>query len=191
MQIQQTSVKFFVEDATGIDDASFIPVFHGWIREHRLGDRLLIDVTDYRHVHHGPGVMLIGDQAHYGMDRAGGRLGLKYDRKRDAPGDPVAKLEEAFREALAAAIAMEQEPVFGGRLRFRTDLAHVRVVSRLAATNGPEAFAASEPALRAFFGRLFGGDVTIAPLDADPRAPFGVEVRAAAPAPLLSLLSRL
>src|SRR5947207_3342533 len=77
---QRLSVKVFAKAASvGPKDA--LLVFHRWIQTQRL-DELLIDVTDYSHVHHGPGVILIGHGADYALDEEEGRLGLKYTLKR-------------------------------------------------------------------------------------------------------------
>jgi hypothetical protein len=191
VQAQQLSVKLFVEDPARLDLDALIPVFHGWIRDQKLGGRLLIDVADYRHVHEGPGVVLIGHEGHYALDLDGGRPGLRFDRKRDPIGDAGPKLEEAFREALAACLHLEQEALLAG-LRFRTDLAHVRVLSRLVAPNDDATAAAFDGPLRALLGRLYGpASVSTARLDTDPRAAFGVAVRAAEAPPLVTLLARL
>ena len=68
MLAQQLSVKIFAHDPAAVQPAAFIPIFHRWIQESRLADRLLIDVADYRHVANGPGVLLIGHEAHYALD---------------------------------------------------------------------------------------------------------------------------
>lgn len=193
MDVQQLSVWLPADrPADAIDLEAFIPIFHAWIRDHRLGDQVLIDVADYRHVHDGPGVMLIGHDGVWSVGRAGGRLGLSYARKRDPIGDAAARLEEAFREALGAALALEGESALAGRLRFRTDEVQVRILSRLVATNTPEIFAAFEPTIRTFLNRLYGdAEFTIERADDDPRAPFGVDVRIAGAPPAVTLLSRL
>ena len=62
-------------------------MFHDWIQNQRL-DELLIDVVDYRHVHDGPGVILIAHDAHYAFDTSEGRLGLLYSRRPRDPSHP-------------------------------------------------------------------------------------------------------
>ena len=52
---------------SGVELEEFIPVFHDWIQTQQLAE-LLIDVADYRHVPHGPGVVLVAHDAHYAMD---------------------------------------------------------------------------------------------------------------------------
>jgi hypothetical protein len=112
---------------------TFIPVFHHWIQAQRLDD-VLIDVADYRHVPHGPGVLLIGHDAQYAMDQSEGRLGLLYSRRRE----------------------------FQGKLRFRTDTLQLRINDRLLAPNTKEAYADLRRHLHPFLAQLYPEDqVTI------------------------------
>ena len=75
MDTVKYELKFFLDDTAGVEMEEFIPVFHDWIQTQQLAE-LLIDVADYRHVPHGPGVVLIAHDAHYAMDLADDRLGL-------------------------------------------------------------------------------------------------------------------
>ena len=68
---------FDPRDPAGIEDSSFVPVFHSFIQTHALPDHLLIDVGDYTHVPDGPGTVLVSHEANVYMDHTvGGRLGL-------------------------------------------------------------------------------------------------------------------
>jgi hypothetical protein len=64
---------------------------------------LLIDVHDYSHVHHGPGILLVAHEGNFSMDETDGRLGLVYIRKQ--PGS----LSETVQTAFAAAKILEAE----------------------------------------------------------------------------------
>jgi len=145
---QQLSVKFFAHDPESVELAGFIPIFHRWIQESRLPDRLLIDVADYRHVADGPGVVLIAHEAHYALDREHGPLGLECTRRRDQPGPLEEKLVGGFRDALAACRHLEEDPA--RPIRFRTDRARVAIVSRRYAP------AAVDRSARALRGRARG-----------------------------------
>ncbi len=177
MEAQQLSVKAFSTDDSNVDQDLLIPIFHRWIREARLGDKLLIDVADYRHVPDGPGMMIIADHAHYGYDEGlGGGPGFLFTRKRDAIGDVGPKLDEAIEECVTAAKALQGEPTLGGKLTVRTDKLLVRVMSRLVAPNNVNTFNSFEPHLRAALKRAYPGvQITLTHQD-DPRAPFGVLV---------------
>ena len=116
-----------------------IPIFHEWIQQHRLDDELLIDVADYSHVHHGPGVLLMSHEAQYGLDQADGKLGLLYSRRRKGEGDVHVRLSAAFRAALRACHLLQEEPALDGKLRFRfrrSRVSHSRPSGRCAHAGG-------------------------------------------------------
>jgi len=73
---------FFKTSSKPIKD--FIPVFHGWIQRQALPGHMLLDVHDYSHVHHGPGILLVAHEANLSIDEAEGRRGLVYIRKQPA-----------------------------------------------------------------------------------------------------------
>ena len=60
--------------------AVFVPIFHEWIRNREL-NLVAIDVADYAHVPAGPGMMIVGHDAHYAVDNRENRLGLLYNRR--------------------------------------------------------------------------------------------------------------
>ena len=70
-------LKVFAEGGSDVNASVLVPVFHGFIQTNAIEDHLLIDVADYDHVHHGPGTLLVSHEANFGMDRGGGRLGLR------------------------------------------------------------------------------------------------------------------
>lgn len=176
MQVQQLSIKLPVASPRSVDQSTFIAVFHRWIRERVLGDRLLIDVADYRHVPDGPGVVLIGHDAHYAMDCGDGRLGLRYTRRRD-PAAPVRdRLGEALRELFTAAIALERAPELGGALRFVTGELSIQVLGRLWARNTPEDLGRFQPEVEAVLGELWGAAPVQVAAESDPRRPLGLRL---------------
>ena len=190
MDIQQLAIKVFAKPGS-FDQAKLIPIFHNWIRERRLGDVLLIDVADYRHVPHGPGVMLIGHEGHWGLDEGGEGPGMLYARKRDAIGDARERLREGFRAALLACDALEKEPSVAGTIAFDPGRVEVRIMSRLVAPNTAETYAAFAPVLEGFLREVYriggevggeaGGDsgaIALEHLD-DPRQTLGVRVQVA------------
>ena len=77
---QHINVKIFAVEGSKVDWHKLIPVFHRWIREQALPG-LLLDVADYAHVPAGPGMMIIGHDAHYAVDNRQNRLGLLYNRR--------------------------------------------------------------------------------------------------------------
>ena len=179
MDTQNITFKLFAADGDAPPTHDVVRAFHRFIQEKVL-DELLIDVADYGHVHRGPGVMLIAHEAHYGFEHGSdGRLGLKYARKRGAPGSATAfaeRLQLALRKAVAAARALEADPGLSGKLRFRSDELRFSIEDRLHAPNDAGTLATVRDALTPLLERAFGVAPQLAHRDA-PREPFAVDVR--------------
>ena len=167
----------------GLDPESLVPVFHEWIRRGAV-EGLLIDVARYAHVHHGPGVMLIGHEGDYSIDLAAGEPSLKYTLKHDAPGTTRELVARCLRRVLGAASELAASP----GVLVRTDEVVVRIVDRLQAPNGEETLAAIGPEVAAGIADVVGGGTAeLSLLEQDPRAAFGVRARIAEPAALAGL----
>lgn len=178
---RQIAVK--IPLAAAIDQAALIPVFHRWIQEKRIADQLLIDVVDYRHVHEGPGVMLIANEGHYGLDSGRGSTGLRYAARRDPAGPVADKLRETLRRTLEAAAALESEPALD--IGFDTSAIEIEVGDRLCDITGDQLGEAA----RAVLGPALGA-VAIAVRD-DPRLAPQIAVTAGEPRPVAELLAKL
>ena len=98
--LQHIIVKIPVDGDLGIEPGELIPVFHRWVATQSMPE-LLIDVADLRHVPAGPGVILVGSEADYSLDHAGGEWGLQYRRKDVVDGSNVDRLTQAFDAARA------------------------------------------------------------------------------------------
>jgi len=191
VEAHQVSAKLFVEagrDGGGVAPMDFINAFHDWIRTSAL-DELLIDVTDYSHVHHGPGVLLLTHEGQYGMDEAQGRLGMLYLRKRDEPGALADKLRETLRRTFTAARLLEQE--LAGRIVFRGDELLVRVHSRLLAPNDAATRSAARAELDAVAAALYAGVPTQVEHEVDPKQLFAVRLKSSENPRVQTLLERL
>ena len=187
MDLQHINVKLFLQSPADLRTGDYYGVFNGWIQQRAL-DELLVDVADYGHVHHGPGLVLIGHAANYSLDQHGGRNGLLYNRKARVEGSTQARLRQAVRAALAAARKLEQEQGF----QFDGSEVQLTVNDRLLTPNTPETLAALRPELEALFGTLYAGaDFTLTHTSRDPRERFTVHVTTAAGDGLAALLGRL
>jgi hypothetical protein len=182
-------VKLFADDPGADDLERFIPLFHDWIRRGAVPG-LLIDVADYKHVHHGPGIMLIGHEADYALDLGEGRPGLLYQRKRGAEGDLRDRLREAIGTAVLAAREVEADPDAGG-IRFRTGELVVRVLDRLAAPNDDATLEALRPDLEAVLAEAYPGAAPGVERIEEAGGPFAVRVTAAESPSLDELARRL
>ena len=176
MELQHVNVKLLVKESKEFNLENLIPVFHGWIQDQVFEERLL-DVADYRHVHDGPGVILIGLEGDYSVDNADGRLGVRYNRKASVNGDSRHRLTQAVRAALGACQRLEAEPSLGGRLCFDGQQLEVFINDRLLAPNNETSRSAAEPELRSFFAELFDGNAYSLSFNSDPRRLFSVLVK--------------
>jgi hypothetical protein len=173
MNVQHINVKFFLENPETLKLADYGAVFNSWIQQQRL-EELLIDVADYLHVHHGPGIMLIGHEADYSLDHRAGRLGLLYNRKAQLEGTTQEKLGQAVRAALTAAQILEKE----NGLKFLGSEVQVIVNDRLLVPNTSETFTSLESDLHLFFDKLYAGAKYALTPNADRRERFTVNVKA-------------
>ena len=193
MDSHKLSVKFFATPDSVVELAAFVPVFHGFIQRHAIPDHLLIDVADYQHVHHGPGIALISHEANFYTDTGEGRLGLMYQRKQEIPGATSLRqrLAQVVAPALHACDQLERDPALAGKLRFRTDEIVFRVHDRLLAPNTPDTYRDVEPEVRSFLSELYPGDeVSLEPRHA-PLTLFEIRIRVGSSAPVTDLLKRL
>ena len=152
MNLQHINIKFYLENPETVNLADYGAVFNSWIQGQGL-DELLVDVADYLHVHHGPGIMLIGHEADYSLDQRAGRLGLLYNRKEQLDGTNLQKLVQAAHAALTAAQILEQENGF----KFIGSEVQVIVNDRLLVPNTADSFEALASDLQSFFTALYDG----------------------------------
>ena len=188
MDLQHVNVKIYVEGDLSVDCERFIEVFHRWIQEQAL-DELLIDVADYRHVPAGPGVVLIGYEADYGMDNAGNRFGLLYNRKAPLDGSNEDRFGQAFRSAANACQMLEAEFAESGPLKFSRQEFELFINDRAIAPNTPETFQACKEDLESFLSNLLGHSEFTLEQHTDPRSRFGVTVTVAKPFELSAFLN--
>src|SRR5687768_10721618 len=190
MESQKLVVKLFVEDSSRLDVHEFVPIFHSWIQQRSVPDHLVIDVSDYAHIRHGPGTLLVTHEANFYTDQGEGRLGLMYQRKQAFPGTFTDRLRQAFVATLQACQRLEVDPRLAGRIKFKTDEIVVAIHDRLNAPSVPETFQAVHDDLQRFFADAYGGDVSLRQVGTD-ETPFKVEVVTKQAPSIDALLSRL
>ena len=174
--LQHINIKLFINDPAEINLEKTIPLFHSWIQDQSLDD-LLIDVADYRHVPSGPGVILVGHNAHYSFDNAEGELGILYNRKTVSESDPVEQLCQAADVVRTVCRMIAEDDAFKGRFGIATDRIQVLVNDRLLGTNDQEGFDRLLPDLSAALVRMFGEQDYEFERALDPRKRLSVMVR--------------
>ena len=60
MELQKLTVKVFTEKPDSVPLTDFITIFHSWIQ---ASDGAYHDVADYSHMHAGPGIVLVANEA--------------------------------------------------------------------------------------------------------------------------------
>jgi hypothetical protein len=153
---------------------------------------MLVDVADYRHVHDGPAVVLIGHEIDYVIDLSEGRPGLTCTRKREAPADPAEDLRLGLRRLLIAARALESKADPHPPVRFRTDELRLQVVDRLGFENSAGAAESLARDLKPALARVFeGAPLKVEDGGGDRRAPLTLRVSAPGAPGVDLLLARL
>lgn len=185
------TVKFYVEDASGLSYEDFVPVLHSWIQNHSVPDHTLIDVADYAHAHNGPGTLLVALEANFYLDKLDGQLGLTYSRKTPADGTFADRLRQAFVACLDACARLQDEPKLAGRIQFRTDECAVRINDRLHAPNTSATFEAVKPELEQLLAWLYPGATLDLEHYQSDKTLFEVRIRSDQSADVATLLSRL
>lgn len=174
LELEHINVKLLLKDAENIDLDPVIPVFHSWIQG-QVCEELLLDVADYRHVHGGPGIVLIGHEADYSLDHTDNRWGVRYNRKTAVRGDNQERLKQAVRAGLSACQRLKEDTTL--KLYFKGDEIEVVVNDRLLAPNREETMAL-KPEFQTFAEKLFAGSEYSLSFESDPRRLFGVFLKA-------------
>jgi hypothetical protein len=187
----QLSVKYFLSDPIGVDLDELIPVFHRMIQRNALPSELMIDVASYAHVHHGPGVIIICNTAHYAVDTRQGRPGVLFAKKREAKGGIRERMCEAFRSVLTFAELLASETELDGRYAIDTGELEFGVMDRLLAPNTLATDEEARPLLGSFVEQLYGTDDVVISQRIEPRTPFVLKVRVGSPPSIGELLARL
>ena len=189
MKSEKLQIKFFARPNAAFDIEAVVPVFHRFIREHAF-DELMIDVADYKHVHHGPGVALVGDANDYFLDEGEGRPGLLFSRKRHGSG-PEGRLREGFARALKACTLLEAAPELGGKLTFATNEILIRLPDRLRAPNDDASFAEVSSEVSTLLDKLYGAGQYSIERGAPTPEPLTLRVKTKASPALAALLATL
>lgn len=152
MDFPRLGIKLFATDATAVRVKDFVPIFHSWIQKQSVENHQLVDVHDYSHIHHGPGILLVAHEGNFSTDMDDGKLGLVYFRKRPGGSSTEEALRASLKSLKQAASLVEAEPSLGGRTRFRRDELLVISNDRLLAPNTAAAFEEIKPTLVKVFG---------------------------------------
>ncbi len=190
LRVYKLGVKLYLDPLDEIDYSDFIAVFNEWIQDQPIPNHLLIDVHDYRHVHHGPGVLLVGHQGNFGVDFQAGRPGLVYYRKQPLEGTVDSSLRTCLGTLLQAGRLLLESSHFEKNLQFATNEILVFSNDRLLAPNQKEARVLFEEAASGILQELADGSGSFSYSEGDPRDRFAVTLELPGPG-LDTLIQRL
>jgi hypothetical protein len=190
VDLHRLGVKVTAEGAESLPLHDFIPLFHRWIQQRAL-DELLIDVADYSHVHHGPGVLLVAHEGNYSFDESGGRRGVVYYTKQPLPGKIDERLALVCRRALNACRLIEDDTAFRGKLKFNGADLEIFANDRLLAPNTEATFKAMRPAIEALIGKLHPGAKFELFREPDEKERFSVRIKVSGKTSVAEMLARL
>jgi hypothetical protein len=180
MDLQHINAKLFVEGEFAVPFERLIETFHGWVANQSLGE-MLVDVADYRHVPHGPGVVIVGLESDWSLDHTDGRYGLRYNRKASLAGTNDTRFAHSLRQAAKVAALLEEK---FADLKFSRSEFELFVNDRALAPHTPDGVAGFKTALASFFKNTLGQDKSDATYPSDPRSLVGAVVRLSAPVDL-------
>jgi len=169
LNLQHVNAKVFVDGELTVDLEDVIQVFHTWVAAQAF-DELLIDVADYRHVPAGPGVVMVGHQADYGLDFADNKPGLLYNCKAEASGSNEDRFAAAIKAAVRVCLLLEKE--LDG-LKFCRRQVEFCINDRGLAPNTDETRSAVEPEMPQIVAGIAGSDAFSIEYSSDPRARLG------------------
>jgi len=151
MELTRFGLKLFATDPAAMQGRKFVPIFHSWIQKQAVEKHQLIDVHDYSHIHHGPGILLVGHEGNFSTEMGEGVPGLVYFRKQPA-GTFEENLRASLKAVLQAAALIEAEPGLEGRAQFRRDEVLFISNDRLLAPNNEATIEGIKPTLVKVFG---------------------------------------
>ena len=175
VDIHKIDIKFYMDEGGELEPETWFRTFNSWISD--TSDEVLVDVTDYSHVHAGPVTLLVGHDANYSIDNTDEMPGLLYQRKGRLEGSLSDRLRSVFAAALKACGRLEADPLVEGRVKFRGDEVLLIVNDRLRAPNTEETFGAIRPDLVELLKKLFSGAEYALERDPDPKHRFGLRVK--------------
>lgn len=173
---RKVQVKLYATSRQDSSLESYIPTFHRWIKD-SLCDELMIDVADYGHVPHGPGVVLVGHGSDYSIDEGEGRPGLLYFRKR-ALSEGAELVSDALLRVLSAAQRLDEDPEVLGPKSFGTREILFTFPDRLAVQNDEPGLEKVRPLLDKALAEKFSGVSYQLTRTGDSRAPLTVRAEA-------------
>ena len=176
------SFKIDLGPAEEYNTDAWVAAFHELVAEQRL-DGLSIDVTDYRHVKNGPGVLLIGLEGDFGIETIDGCAGLKYTRKRALPNSLIDALLLVYRQLIEVCHVLRSDAPNSVHILDTHSRIELQFLDRLSYPGAPNEN--TQRLLRkiySFFASIYGdSEVDVRLVGVDERRPLTIRVDANSP----------
>jgi len=187
MDIQKITWKIYFKNPEACKPEEFFKVFSTWIPN---SPEIFVDVIDYKHVVDGPLTLLAGHYVDYMLDHTDRRLGFLYSAKKPLNGSNSEKIEESLADFLESCKRLIEDPLFKGKLQFKTNELLFMINDRGIAPNTPETFSQVKPDLEKVTRTVFGSDSSLEQVS-DPKKRFSVILTCQKETDLKKLIDRL
>lgn len=171
--LQRINIKFHTPIPAGLALEPIIKVLDGWKDE--AGHWL--DIADYIHMDHGPGVMLYGKICFVSFDKTDGEAGILYQQRHGLTGELPQRFEQAFIEALNYAKRMSSDPNYPPEIAKSTSLIDVYVNDRYRVPNTEASEQALKPVIEELLNRVLADNQPALERLTQLNAPFGYRVK--------------
>ena len=135
-RLQKINIGWNLRDPKMLRDEELFRIFNEWISEN--SDEVLIDVADYKHLHHGPTTILIGHSANYFLETKDQQKSVVYARKQPQDGDLSKRLTLTLQSSMQCCIKLENHSELQGRVKFNGGEVQFVANDRLQAANTEE-----------------------------------------------------
>lgn len=151
--LERVCAKLYAPEPA-VPDSAFVPVFHDWIRRRAIGG-VLLDVADYTHVPDGPGVVLVGHEFTYSLDRSDGRFGLLVQRRVSTGLSAEDAVTATLQALLGVAEKLETHRTIRGAIRFDRTVVRIESNDRPRASNDIDGLGVLRRASEAASSRVY------------------------------------
>ena len=173
--LQKINVKMAIDAPSDLDLDVLLAIFGRWRLEE--GEEV-IDLADYAHVDQGPGCLLVSHRWQFGIDHAGGKVGLFYSTRKDLTGPLAHRFTQAIEGLITKSTRLLAEEEFPRTAKACCGQLEVIANDRLLFPNTDASDARVRPELEKTFERLYGSGSFQVEREADPSRRLGYSVLA-------------
>ncbi len=178
--LQKISVKILSDAPATINLDPFLAIFSRW-RTDAADPARWVDLADYAHMPHGPGIVLIGHVCNFSFDLGAPAPGILYNRKQGLEGSNEDRIESVLRAAVEMSGRLLAEPEFPAGVHLKAGSLEIRFPDRLETPNTDATDRLLGPALAAVLDHLLGQGAYQAHRQPDRGQLYGFSIETAVP----------